>query len=885
MSSRLSTVIKRILQISLSVLLLLQGTGCKTLISQNPADSFKDGKLPRQLYLIANQAREFSLKMREEIIQRRERDLKNPKTLEVAVIDSGMDLTHPDLIQQLAFDVKDGKVVGVGVDIMGKDAFPSYVMVDPTLFAFGAKDVNKGLIEGALESPLAYMKETNDRFMSLLIQEIQSDPELSKTLFARLRPDSMTVFGAHYVQETWKEYRFLEAHNDLKANKPHLLISETSVPIKKDQGESGLTAEDIDKAKKGWDFSREENIPHSLDRAKNLLGFDLFVKALEKTFVRLEEDRHFQRDMENLAKYVAAVTPQRKGRSASMRTDAVEKGVKEACLGAGAFITMGYAAYDPRTVIKEKLGEILGDRTLPLKDAIAAFEKKMTDVLDSLQGQSSLTAEQLKSLTKARLSLAREVESLRMIAKSEENTPEGQKIRSEIRRQIVRSKHPYISPETLENSHHTHVAATIAKQNPHIRIWPVKVTTQTVSAPEQVREFGKKFAQDFETWIQRPEVLVLIDTIQSEYGKSKYSVRAIKDELRKYVESNPLNLLFVHEVLEGIRVTGERKIKLANVSLGMLFEKTHSLANVKAAVAEDLFSEFVRFKMGETIQQKAPATLFLVAAGNDGKWVDGISRSAFPVGVTSPRFQKITSENGLPPTPNNAIKNVLAVGSINPNKGTLTSFTNFLIDSNIGQVFGVGENVRAAINSRATDHYEALVDKYTTDTSTNISAIKELAAEVAKRDGLSKEGYAKAIKEQISVMLWSALISNEAPAHGIILKAKYFLARGEMSGTSMATPETVGKLADYVIQRAEFLGIASKDLYEHPEFAPDKLIEAAYKIAKGFKLSEMVTLKVISEGIKTVPESADSRKAKASVASLNKKLPNLNIINYCRKAL
>ncbi len=101
----------------------------------------------------------------------------------------------------------------------------------------------------------------------------------------------------------------------------------------------------------------------------------------------------------------------------------------------------------------------------------------------------------------------------------------------------------------------------------------------------------------------------------------------------------------------------------------------------------------------------------------------------------------------------------------------------------------------------------------------------------------------------------------------------------------MATPETVGKLADYVIQRAEFLGIASKDLYEHPEFAPDKLIEAAYKIAKGFKLSEMVTLKVISEGIKTVPESADSRKAKASVASLNKKLPQVKIINYCRKAL
>ncbi len=86
-------------------------------------------------------------------------------------------------------------------------------------------------------------------------------------------------------------------------------------------------------------------------------------------------------------------------------------------------------------------------------------------------------------------------------------------------------------------------------------------------------------------------------------------------------------------------------------------------------------------------------------------------------------------------------------------------------------------------------------------------------------------------KDNFEELFGSFWISNESSIYRTIrsisifhLAAKFNDHRGKMSGTSMATPAVVGIVAGQIYDLAKAQNIKTEDIYDHPQFTPDKLI-------------------------------------------------------------
>ena len=96
---------------------------------------FRDGKIPENLQRHANQL--HSLRRTDQsFIRRNLRDKRDGKLLEVAVIDNGVEYTHPDLIDKVIFDVdpQTKRIIGAGFDAMANDNFASPVVFNSKIF-------------------------------------------------------------------------------------------------------------------------------------------------------------------------------------------------------------------------------------------------------------------------------------------------------------------------------------------------------------------------------------------------------------------------------------------------------------------------------------------------------------------------------------------------------------------------------------------------------------------------------------------------------------------------------------------------------------------------------------------------------------------------------
>src|SRR5690606_2925794 len=153
-------------------------------------------------------------------------------------------------------------------------------------------------------------------------------------------------------------------------------------------------------------------------------------------------------------------------------------------------------------------------------------------------------------------------------------------------------------------------------------------------------------------------------------------------------DMNRLDYLFFEEIIEAIEYIGEKRIKLANMSLGTKVER--GISDGDEADINEVFSildfEYMKYKIDASIKALASKTLFIIAAGNDGNWIDGQTRSALPCDISSPYLKEVPNGSSLP---NNQIDNVLCVGSIGP-KGDLSPFTNILL-TDTPMIFAIGE--------------------------------------------------------------------------------------------------------------------------------------------------------------------------------------------------
>lgn len=836
-------------------------SGCKLLVSQNPEDSFANRQLPRQLQLIANQTREFTKEIVERIIKRTETDKQNPNLLKVATIDSGLDLVQPDLIDQLDYNVKDGKILGVGYDIMGKDNFPSYVMVDPTLFAFGAEKVENGIIHGQIEAPLAFMQKINQRFIQLILEGIANHPQLRTSYFARLNDKNFTVFGLDYLMHEWNaDGDPFKDYNEAETEKQLIKINP--------RPEDKVKLEFYTRFNNSWAFNSEYNAPAAMNgTSQKIEHFKEFYNLVDASLKQIDQEFQYHKQIEQITSYMSVHSEQgRKKKEVTINPYSTVNDIKKLIMSTGSFMTIGYKAFDFVEKMRQQITELSDNPGLNSKEAFLKAQSDLEKALLYFSQNPDLTPQQRESAQVLQKQMPIVRQTFDMALKTMEESPEGDKLRSQIRRDLVRSYHPYISSETLSNEHHTHVSATIAKQNPDIRIYPVKVTTQTVAAPEQLARFMAQFADEMKEWSKDPLIKELLKEIMAEYKTEDIKGFDLEKEMKKYVEANMLNLLFVKEIFQAIQHVGEQKIKLANVSLGTTFQKSHDGEQAARSAAGDIFAEFVRYKMGEAIEKYAPGTLFLVATGNDGGWFDGVSKSAFPVGLTSIRLDRIAKRTGLPDAPNNTVKNVLGVASVNATDATLSSFTNLLLDIRTEQIFSTGEEVIASVPSRQQETHDKMTEKLFTPLTT---ALDEVYSAI---DDIEKPADEKANKEfwknllAISSMRVTKYKLKESFAQ--LLRIAYPITRHKMSGTSMATPTATGVLADFVIKKAKSLGVSAKEIYNHPQFAPAVLIQDAIKMATTKQYGGMLTLRMLIDGIKTWEPTENQSKAQSIVDGL-----------------
>ena len=799
-------------------------SACDPLFSQNPADSFWSKKFPKQLEWIRSQMREIPSAQQEEIINRVEKDKDRKDLLKVAVIDGGVDIAHPDLINQIAYRVENHQIVGAGYDIMGGGNFGSHVLVDPRLFAFGAKSLRNGKIVDPPESPLKILEQINSRFRDLVIEGIRSDSTLSKSLFAKLSPTSFTFFGFESIRKSPEDY--LESYVKNKKNRE--LVNAMTKP-------EGLRKSITIGIQNNWTEMQEKHLPDALSSVEKIENADLFIKLITDSFEKIESEMGLQSKINTFNKF-------KSGYSAT-EDDISEKEFPEELKKAMEFIIYGADAYDPILTLEKLLRGNTQYKDLSFSEALKKFYENQVLLLTDLQKRASPKNKKNLAGGEAQLEILKNI--LDNLVELQKDPVAYQKMRTELRRFVYRTKHPYIAAESNENSHATHVSGVIAKQHPSIRIVPVRVTTQSVAlAKEHKDEIQENILSQFKEFMHSPYFEPLKSQIASEYGGIKVTDSQIINKLEKYLTTQSLNGVFISDVIQAVSDVGAEQVKLANVSLGTTFKKNYSLDQKIPSMVEDIFSEFARFQIGKTIQEKAPGTLFMIATGNDGGWIDGISKSAFPVGITSLRMIKIAKERSLAPSPNNSIKNVLAVASINQN-GTLTPFTNLLLDPNIPQIFSTGEEIMSSVPSKSTSAALKVVTGKTIRLSRLLAKMDFIRNKLDDALPFSKKPVFDYNDLVLRLKFPTAI--NESLAALVHLGSP--VNRASMSGTSMATPTVTGLIARHIADRMQAENIQSDQIYNDPSFSPEKIIDAVMKMSRTNDLTPTYSVKMLIENI------------------------------------
>ncbi len=426
------------------------------------------------------------------------------------------------------------------------------------------------------------------------------------------------------------------------------------------------------------------------------------------------------------------------------------------------------------------------------------------------------------------------------------NSAIPEKMRSKYRAYLTRTRHPLIDPASWDQSHGTHVSGIIAKQNAKLRVTPIRVTTESVkNSPIADQKMLAEFTEGFSNWMRDPLVVRAIEGRFSGLFSGKKGdaliaevMKIFAEEIPKNFEASKLDFRFLGEVEKAIALAGKHELKLVNISLGTTFDRAvidyRNLDSVKTLTSYFEFMKFEYFKwrVAVTANREARNTLFVVATGNDGAWRDGRSRSALPVDLSSPFLADYEDAAKGLLAPNNQIKNILGVGSLSQ-LDELSSFTNILI-SKAPMVMAHGEAVLSPIRSFSQEAVSTYF-KQAIDLDIGSAGIGSILVDPDRMGEFMKRyfklsGSVEELKqayERISAQVFMDVTAFDAfgPALQTDLFLRYPNVRGRYSGTSMAAPTLTGLLANDLQKLAESRGIPAKDLYRHPDFAPEKLIQ------------------------------------------------------------
>lgn len=853
---------------------IIASSSCEKMISQRAADLFQDGRLPKDLVRIQSQVLGFSLKEKEAIIERVKADQKRTDLIKVAVIDSGVDLTHRDLQRFLDYQVVDGKITGVGHDFMTDRPFGSNVFFDATLFAFGSRGIQNGRIVEKNEASLRMISELNQRFREYIIAGIQNDPNLSKSLFRHLKAEGFTIFGFNEIVQRSGSY--LRNYNEVKEK--NQIINESNLSEQKNP----RFIDSVDPKNGTWsemklvnDSSYDSHRPSALSNFTSLEHADLFIKLVQETFEKMETEFQYNKNVELVKQLIAA----QKG--LDINDESVEKTAIEKLKSATEFILFGSDVYNPIYQIEKTFRKYSKFKNLSFKDAIKVFISDIKSYREQIEQGKDLPKDTIKYLKNYEGNLVKLENILNELAVVSQDPIQLGELKSKLRRETYRTRHPYISKETNDNVHATHVSATIAKQLPdQIRIIPIRVTTQSISLPEEVKnKLAHEMVNEFIGWTKNPFYEELKREILSEYeeyGLKKMTDEVILKTLKKQLVESSLNTVFIKQLFQSITKVGELGAHLANVSLGMAYEKSFQKDNSEKSFVEDLFSEFVRYHTGELLRDKAPNTLFFVATGNEKAWIDGITRVAFPVGIRSPRMDLLTRRMNIPNAPNNLVENLIPVISVN-SKGYLTSFANQLINMTKNVLGSTGEEILASTPRSSKNATEKLVTKLLSPSLLWLSSVNLAMSDINLKKVYSGEIGFEELESQ------SQRVASDIPlklkeTYRDLLHLKSPIDRQELSGTSMATPSATGRSAAIIAEVLKKNGQNTEALFKDLRLSMPKITEAIFEKAVEPPYQLVTKIGILTDGLKKWSQPKEVKEVKSTLNRiLNSKTKALSV--------
>ncbi|MEZ0391633.1 MAG: S8 family serine peptidase [Pseudobdellovibrionaceae bacterium] len=837
--------------------------------TQKGRESFESNHLPQQLAKLANQSLELR-PLNDEIVQRVAED-QGIFTLPIAVIDNGVDLAHPDLVGKYMFRVENNQVVGAGHDFMGDDEFSSSVLINPEVMTFTASQIKNGLIVLGDKNPFEALLELDTKVSKAFLEKLKADPVLSKSVFARLSLDSYNAFGLFRIanDKTVKTYFDPTTYGDTQ--KEGKLLT-PDFREKAAQNEVLAKAWNLNSISALLDRPVIERDPSNglsapLVFLNSIEHGDLFVQLIQSLFEEMPEAQALKAGIANLVEFRVqrnhkpSVDPVAEANEASDFFSKVTEYHKKGITALDPILNLRSSTFGMK-ISKVELQrkpvdfpvidvtpDMVEKQTVESIHRIKEYRGLLNEIPLSSQEKFLLRSFDKNlntSLAMAQAYLQERKSELPLIFNSDFHS----QYTSKLRKYFFRNKHPYLSDFSEREVHGTHVSGIIAKQNEALRIYPVRVTTRSAQITKS--EFAKmvqRYKDEFKTWLQNP---LVSKTIYHKFNKlSEPGTAEPKTESERLALANALmvgfneaidmafeggtmDFIFFEELKQSLRHVGEKKIKVANISLGAeLINPIPSLAELDPEkdlpkVFAFLNFEFVKYQIGEILSTVSKDTLFVVAAGNSSTWVDGKSHSALPVDVTS-RFLALYEDGKSLQAPNNHLENVLAVGSLSPDED-LSSFTNVLLGVRTPMIFAVGENILSPI--KTTDLTPAL-----SVISKTISPPGSLApvstADKRLLDKAKEKPVYASLKEdsdgdtKISNFLFYGLaqINSILSVYSSQLAIEYNDHRQHLSGTSMATPAIAGTIGDMIVQRSLQLGLQPSQVYDNPEMTPKKLIQ------------------------------------------------------------
>ena len=856
--------------------------------SQNPGDLFSDGKMPHILNELANPRP--TLGQTRSIIAHRERVKRNQeRRLRVAVIDNGTDYLHPGLIHNIEFRVKNGEIKGVGIDLLGGDTWPHPNLIDPRLFAFGAKGTDEeGRIISPQENPVALFHRMNSKFMSLLETAVKEQPQLKESLFNKINAANFTLAAAQKILKDPFDYNdsFVSSYEESK--RMGVLWSRSA----RLNENLKATFENLDKfelaAKKYLDRNwvmrssgaPDFNDPYDPKLMSTIEGADIFYQVLKETYHKFSNQNGYEAYYQPLKKFIDSI-------QYDISLDSLTKPSE------------GY------TVLQEAWYAIINDFQFsdPLVYLVNAFQHGLNLEEYQVLFESNLSTQEKNAFIKARYEIAydmakqwqnHQLENNPMVIATEkkglrQSLAEVDSLKGRFfdymdqrgwekfyqngwltgkpfsdsklhANYAVITQNPYLNRTSV--SHGTHTSSIVVANEPSVDIVPIRILVEGKNNSEQIHtKLVNDFLSQFQEWLNTPLVAT---AIEREYARNFLSIFHSREssyltqnqrqqlqtklgELAKTVLSEELfdmalELEFFDQLTSAIEYVGEQKIKLSSISLGSKFTKANppsdegDYGQIQRDIIRFLFYEYFKYQIGLTVERHAPRTLFFVSAGNGGGWSDGQEKNALPADISSPFLARTEGEVGERAI-NNQLDNIVAVISLKEKSLYLSSFTDLPL-SKVPTVMAVGDPVNGAVAVNDSSGAIASYNRQFKDRRVRYISLhlddeedRQAMIDLGWIDGDLKSQAMKREFDEAHRKIHMFYNSSYYYFSSILEKefaARSIIAHNELRGTSMASPNATGFSARLIREKMDEMGIGDYDIYDHPEFTPKKILAMLY---------------------------------------------------------